>query len=217
MVAPRFETFELTLIGTLEYPMAVEAFPEELDTGARYFKDEPIMNESQGTVSGMDVTCSTAEYNYDLDGNTDYEIRFNLDGDDYFVTSKLTQGTEGREDYWAVDATALADVDANFAGMWFNPTNSSWSIECLDVPSYRDIYVEVRGNVIEKIKPEFIPIDGQTITVNQDGLLVAAGGGSGSLPAAPSTDGTYTLQVVVSNGTATYSWVSLQTASGQSF
>ena len=29
----------------------------------------------------------------------------------------------------------------------------------------------------------------------------------GNIPAAPITDGTYTLQVTVSNGTATYSWV----------
>jgi len=37
------------------------------------------------------------------------------------------------------------------------------------------------------------------------------------IPAAPSTDGTYILQCVVSSGVPTYSWISAPNASGVSF
>ena len=49
-------------------------------------------------------------------------------------------------------------------------------------------------------------------------ILVISGDISNNvLPSAPTTDGTYILQCAVSSGTATYSWVSLPSASGVSF
>lgn len=52
-----------------------------------------------------------------------------------------------------------------------------------------------------KFEARYIPIDETTLVRNSEGRI------SSAIPAPPTTDGTYTLQVVVSNGTPTYSWI----------
>ena len=49
-----------------------------------------------------------------------------------------------------------------------------------------------------------VKVDGSTITIDNNGVISAAGGSS--LPSNPSTDGTYFLKNVVSSGVATQSW-----------
>lgn len=65
------------------------------------------------------------------------------------------------------------------------------------------IFIQGRDNIPDpqKINSYFLPIDNDTIKVDSDGNIKTA------IPAPPTTDGTYTLQAVVSNGTITYSWI----------
>lgn len=53
----------------------------------------------------------------------------------------------------------------------------------------------------QKVNSFFLPLDNSTIVRDSDGNIKTA------IPAPPTTDGTYTLQVVVSNGEPAYSWI----------
>ena len=55
--------------------------------------------------------------------------------------------------------------------------------------------------VLQKMNYLFIPYDNETIVHDGHGNIKTA------IPAPPTTDGTYTLQVTVSNGEPTYSWI----------
>ena len=65
------------------------------------------------------------------------------------------------------------------------------------------IFIQGRDNIPDpqKINSYFLPLDNSTIVRDSDGNIKTA------IPEPPTTDGTYTLQAVVSNGTITYSWI----------
>lgn len=58
-----------------------------------------------------------------------------------------------------------------------------------------------KNDKYQKVNSFFLPLDNSTIVRDSDGNIKTA------IPAPPTTDGTYTLQVVVSNGTITYNWI----------
>jgi len=74
-----------------------------------------------------------------------------------------------------------------------------------------NIYYSYDNNQYQFNKPE------DQILIGRNGEFTHVPAKNLILPAAPSSDGTYILQCSVSNGTATYSWVSLPNASGVSF
>ena len=65
------------------------------------------------------------------------------------------------------------------------------------------IFIQGRDNIPDpqKINSYFLPLDNSTIVRDSDGNIKTA------IPAPPTTDGTYTLQVTVTNGEPSYSWI----------
>jgi len=59
----------------------------------------------------------------------------------------------------------------------------------------------VSATSIQRVNSYWLPLDNNTIKRDSDGNIKTA------IPVPPTTDGTYTLQVVVSDGVPTYSWV----------